>query len=183
MSPIQLPIVFMLCKHEYRLSNSQVKLSHFITYALHRTKLHTSVTLAALVLLQRLATQGVLSHCSGIFESPSFHIGFHARPRACSNCERSTRRNLEWELNVDPVMLAEFEDMVKDFVGQGRYPTCILPSLSKATPAPTPNPFLASPPAALAPMPSASYGHHYPSPPNFGNLYCPRARLFSPQLS
>ncbi|OJA19960.1 hypothetical protein AZE42_03712, partial [Rhizopogon vesiculosus] len=35
-------------------SNSQVKLPHFIAYALHRTKLHSSVTFAALVLLQRL---------------------------------------------------------------------------------------------------------------------------------
>ncbi|KAG2352808.1 hypothetical protein BDR07DRAFT_1383868 [Suillus spraguei] len=35
-------------------SNSQVKLPHFIAYALHRTKFHTSVTFAALVLLQRL---------------------------------------------------------------------------------------------------------------------------------
>ncbi|KAG2352586.1 hypothetical protein BDR07DRAFT_1565431, partial [Suillus spraguei] len=36
---------------EYRplSSNSQVKLPHFIAYALHRTKLHTSVTFAALI--------------------------------------------------------------------------------------------------------------------------------------
>ncbi|KZP20387.1 hypothetical protein FIBSPDRAFT_954551 [Athelia psychrophila] len=32
----------------------QTKLPHFIAYALHRTKLHTAVTFAALVLLQRL---------------------------------------------------------------------------------------------------------------------------------
>ncbi|KAG2740190.1 hypothetical protein P692DRAFT_20753865, partial [Suillus brevipes Sb2] len=31
-------------------SNSQVKLPHFIAYALHRTKLHSSVTFAALQL-------------------------------------------------------------------------------------------------------------------------------------
>ncbi|KAG1848440.1 hypothetical protein F4604DRAFT_1593925 [Suillus subluteus] len=35
------------------------------------------------------------------------------------------------------------EDMVKkDFVGQGPYPTYILPSSSKTTPPPTTNPFL-----------------------------------------
>ncbi|KAG2747847.1 hypothetical protein P692DRAFT_20931833, partial [Suillus brevipes Sb2] len=49
---------------------------------------------------------------------------------------------LEWELNVDPVTLREFEDMVKkDFVGQGPYPTYILPSSSKTTPPPTTDPF------------------------------------------
>ncbi|KAJ8581331.1 hypothetical protein M405DRAFT_868762 [Rhizopogon salebrosus TDB-379] len=36
-------------------SNPQVKLPHFITYALHRTKLHSSTnTFASLVLLRRL---------------------------------------------------------------------------------------------------------------------------------
>ncbi|KAG2135967.1 hypothetical protein DEU56DRAFT_699031, partial [Suillus clintonianus] len=49
-------------------SNSQVKLPHFIAYALHRTKLHSSVTFAALVLLQRpkvrLSTAwGSSGHC------------------------------------------------------------------------------------------------------------------------
>jgi hypothetical protein len=36
---------------------------------------------------------------------------------------------LEWELNIDPIMLREFEDMIcKDFVGPSPYPTYILPS-------------------------------------------------------
>jgi hypothetical protein len=35
-------------------SGSNTKLLHFITYALHRTKLHSSVTFASLALLQRL---------------------------------------------------------------------------------------------------------------------------------
>ncbi|KAG1882541.1 uncharacterized protein F5891DRAFT_1250393, partial [Suillus fuscotomentosus] len=35
-------------------SNSQVKLPHFIAYALHQTKLHSSVTFAALIPLQQL---------------------------------------------------------------------------------------------------------------------------------
>jgi hypothetical protein len=55
-------------------------------------------------------------------------------------------------------MLREFKDMVKkDFVGQGPYPTYILPSSSKTMPPPTTNPF-PPPPAAL--MPTPSYGHH-----------------------
>ncbi|KAG2046520.1 hypothetical protein BDR06DRAFT_977438 [Suillus hirtellus] len=57
---------------------------------------------------------------------------------------------LEREVNVNPVTLREFEDMVKkDFIGQGPYSTYILPSFSKATPPPTTNPSLL-PPAALA---------------------------------
>jgi hypothetical protein len=35
-------------------SHSQAKLPYFIVYALHRTKLHSSITFASLVLLQRL---------------------------------------------------------------------------------------------------------------------------------
>ncbi|KAG2738810.1 hypothetical protein P692DRAFT_20412836, partial [Suillus brevipes Sb2] len=66
------------------------------------------------------------------------------------------RQYLEWELNVDPVTLREFEDMVKkDFVGQGPY---ILPSSSKTTPPPTTDPF-PLPPTTLAPTPT--YGHRY----------------------
>ncbi|KAG2363001.1 hypothetical protein BDR07DRAFT_1575269 [Suillus spraguei] len=64
MSPIQLQIVSHLCAQfithlftcpEYcpSPSNSQVKLPHFTAYALHCTKLHTSVTFAALYSCQR----------------------------------------------------------------------------------------------------------------------------------
>ncbi|KAH6911763.1 hypothetical protein BKA70DRAFT_862468 [Coprinopsis sp. MPI-PUGE-AT-0042] len=35
-------------------SHMQAKLPHFVAYALHRTKLHPSVTFASLILLQRL---------------------------------------------------------------------------------------------------------------------------------
>ncbi|KAG2108809.1 hypothetical protein BD769DRAFT_1675220 [Suillus cothurnatus] len=84
--------------------------------------------------------------------------------KACGlQIERKMRQYLEWELNVDPVMLREFEDMVKkDFVGQGPYPTYILPSSSKTTLPPTTDPF-PLPPTTLAPTPT--YGHCYPSPP------------------
>ncbi|KAG2069647.1 hypothetical protein BDR04DRAFT_1232124 [Suillus decipiens] len=124
-------------------SNSQVKLPHFIAYALHRTKLHSSVTFAALVLLQRLKARFPTARGSSghrLFVS-AFMLA--SKSRAYSNCERSTIK--------------------KDFVGQGPYPTYILPSSSKATPPPTANPFSAPPPATLAPTPS--YGHRYPSPP------------------
>ncbi|KAG1821437.1 hypothetical protein DFJ58DRAFT_739126 [Suillus subalutaceus] len=73
------------------------------------------------------------------------------------------RSSLLWDGHLSPVTLREFEDMVKKyFVGQGPYPTYILPSSSKTTPPPTTNPF-PPPPATLAPTPT--YGHCYPSPP------------------
>ncbi|KAG2037469.1 hypothetical protein BDR03DRAFT_957248 [Suillus americanus] len=45
---------FCLSRVEYPSpsSNSQVKFPHFIVYALYRTKLHSSINFAALVLLQ-----------------------------------------------------------------------------------------------------------------------------------
>jgi hypothetical protein len=49
--------------------------------------------------------------------------------REINQMERGMCQDLEWELNVDPVTLREFEDMIhKDFVGPGAYPTYILPS-------------------------------------------------------
>jgi hypothetical protein len=48
--------------------------------------------------------------------------------REINQMERGMCQYLEWELNVDPVTLREFEDMIcKDFVGPGPYPTYILP--------------------------------------------------------
>ncbi|KAH7907537.1 hypothetical protein BJ138DRAFT_1213132 [Hygrophoropsis aurantiaca] len=70
---------------------------------------------------------------------------------------------LEWELNVEPATLKEFEDMVrKDFASPGPYPTCILPSTTKTTPPPTTIPF---PPAITSDTPAPSYGQRYPFPP------------------
>ncbi|KAG2120261.1 hypothetical protein DEU56DRAFT_928467 [Suillus clintonianus] len=165
-------------------SNSQVKLPHFIAYALHRTKLHSSVTFAALVLLQRLkarfpTARGSSGHrlfisafmlaskviCDDTYSNKSWSIVAQGmfQLREINQMEREMCQYLEWELNVDPVTLREFEEMVKKyFVGQGPYPTYILPSSSKTTPPPTTNPF-PPPPTALAPTPS--YGHRYPSPP------------------
>ncbi|KAG2148750.1 uncharacterized protein EDB93DRAFT_1250185 [Suillus bovinus] len=71
---------------------------------------------------------------------------FSAGHALIKQMEREMCQYLEQELNVDPVTLREFEDMVKkDFT----------------TPPPTTNPFL-PPPAAFAPTPS--YGHRYTLP-------------------
>ncbi|KIJ15514.1 hypothetical protein PAXINDRAFT_77274 [Paxillus involutus ATCC 200175] len=165
-------------------SGSTVKLPQFIAYALHRTKLHASVTFAALVLLQRLkarfpTARGSSGHrlfvsafmlaskviCDDTYSNKSWSIVAQGmfQLREINQMEREMCQYLEWELNVDPVTLHEFEEMIrKDFVGPGPYPTYILPSTKKTTPPPTANPFASS---STGPSPSPSCGQRYPSPP------------------
>ncbi|TCD64563.1 hypothetical protein EIP91_003921 [Steccherinum ochraceum] len=132
-------------------------LAAFIAYALHRTRLHASVTFAALYLLQRLkarfpAARGSSGHrlfisafmlaskviCDDTYSNKSWSIvgqGMFAL-REINQMEREMCSYLEWQLNVDPAQLADFEVKVRrDFKGQGPYPTYSLPS-----PAPSPMP-------------------------------------------
>ncbi|KAH9834019.1 cyclin-like protein [Rhodofomes roseus] len=132
-------------------------LALFIAYALHRTRLHTSVTFAALYLLQRLkarfpAARGSSGHrlfisafmiaskviCDDTYSNKSWSIvgqGMFAL-REVNQMEREMCSYLEWQLNIEPGALKEFEAKVRrDFKGQGPYPTYVLP-----TPAPTPVP-------------------------------------------
>ena len=56
--------------------------------------------------------------------------------------EQEMCQYLEWELNIDPITLREFEEMIhKDFVSPGPYPTYIFPSTKKSMPPSTANPF------------------------------------------
>ncbi|KAF9243147.1 hypothetical protein BU15DRAFT_86565 [Melanogaster broomeanus] len=166
-------------------SGSTIKLPQFIAYALHRTKLHPSVTFAALVLLQRLkarfpTARGSSGHrlfvsafmlaskviCDDTYSNKSWSIVAQGmfQLREINQMEREMCQYLEWELNVDPVTLREFEVMIRrDFAGPGPYPTYILPSTTKATPPPTANPFASS--STTGPSPSPSSGQRYPSPP------------------
>jgi hypothetical protein len=74
--------------HPLTLSQTPIKLPHLIAYALHRTKLHSSVTFAALILLQRLkahfptawASLGAL--CGSSNPSPSYGHRYPS-PKAC----------------------------------------------------------------------------------------------------
>ncbi|EMD33139.1 hypothetical protein CERSUDRAFT_87471 [Gelatoporia subvermispora B] len=132
-------------------------LSLFIAYALHRTRLHSSVTFAALYLLQRLkarfpAARGSSGHrlfisafmiaskviCDDTYSNKSWSIvgqGMFAL-REINQMEREMCSYLEWQLNIEPNALKEFEAKVRrDFKGPGPYPTYVLPS-----PAPTPVP-------------------------------------------
>ena len=132
-------------------------LALFIAYALHRTRLHHSVTFAALYLLLRLksrfpAARGSSGHrlfisafmlaskviCDDTYSNKSWSIvgqGMFAL-REINQMEREMCSYLEWQLNVDPAELKEFETKVRrDFKGPGPYPNYSIPS-----PAPSPMP-------------------------------------------
>lgn len=142
--------------HEYQptSSRSSSKLPYFIAHALHQTKIHPSVTFAALILLQRLKTRFPTSKGSGRrFFITAFMI---ASKVLCDNkysnkfwtivgqgmfelqeinhMEREMCQYLDWNLNVEPGTLKEFEYMVrKNFAGPGPYPTHVLPTIAKLT--------------------------------------------------
>lgn len=150
-----------------------IRLDMFIAYALHRTRLHESVTYASLYLLQRLkarfpAAKGSSGHrlfvsaymlaskiiCDDTYSNKSWCIvAQHMfQLREINQMEREMCSYLEWQLNVEPKVLEEFTIRVKrDFAGSGPYPPLILPS------EPTPEPASAS--TSIAPFVS----HHVPS--------------------
>jgi hypothetical protein len=131
------------------------RLDYFIAYALHRTRLHSSVTFAALYLLQRLkarfpAAKGSSGHrlfisafmlaskiiCDDTYSNKSWCIvgqGMFAL-REINQMEREMCSYLEWQLNVEPTTLRDFQSRVQhDFAGPGPYPAVVLPQ-----PAPAP---------------------------------------------
>jgi hypothetical protein len=167
-------------------THPQARLPYFIAYALHRTKLHVSVTFAALVLLQRLkarfpTARGSSGHrlfisafmiaskviCDDTYSNKSWTIVAQGMftLREINQMEREMCSYLEWELTVDNPILANFETIVKrDFRGPGPYPTYSLQMVSKkaanatssSTPMPPPN-------SSSSPIPS--FGERHPSPP------------------
>ena len=115
------------------------------------------MTFAALYLLQRLkarfpAARGSSGHrlfisafmiaskviCDDTYSNKSWSIvgqGMFAL-REINQMEREMCSYLEWQLNIEPSALKEFEQKVRrDFKGFGPYPTYVLPS-----PAPSPMP-------------------------------------------
>ncbi|KAI0055129.1 cyclin-like protein, partial [Artomyces pyxidatus] len=110
------------------------RLDHFIAYVLHRTRLHPSVTFAALYLLQRLKTRfpnakGTSGRrlfisafmiaskviCDDTFSNKSWCIVSQGifPLREINQMEREMCRYLEWQLTLDPVTLGEFEATVR----------------------------------------------------------------------
>ncbi|KAF5348709.1 hypothetical protein D9758_006777 [Tetrapyrgos nigripes] len=135
-------------------THSQAKLPIFIAYALHRTKLHPSVTFASLVLLQRLkarfpTARGSSGHrlfisafmiaskviCDDTYSNKSWSIVAQGMftLREINQMEREMCNYLDWELTVDNPILSNFEAKVKeDFRNsQGPYPTYSLQMVSK----------------------------------------------------
>ncbi|KAI0036152.1 hypothetical protein K488DRAFT_6984, partial [Vararia minispora EC-137] len=170
---------------------SPVRLDVFIAYALHRTRLAESVTFAALYLLQRLksrfpAAKGSSGHrlfisaymlaskiiCDDTYSNKSWCIvAQHMfQLREINQMEREMCSYLEWQLNVDPDVLREFQARVKhDFAGPGPYPPLVLPQdVAPAPAAPVPATsipaFVTHPSASVTSFPAPS--HQLPSPPS-----------------
>jgi len=124
---------------------SHTKLPYFVAYAIHRTKLHPSVTFAALALLQRLkarfpSARGSSGHrlfisaymisskvmCDDTYSNKSWCIVAQGMftLREINQMEREMCNYLDWELTVDDPILGEFEEALKrDFgVSRSAYP-------------------------------------------------------------
>lgn len=149
-------------------------LAQFVAYALHRTRLHSSVTFCALYLLSRLknrfpAARGSSGHrlyisafmiaskviCDDTYSNKSWCVvgqGMFTL-REINQMEREMCGYLEWVLNVKPEDLRDFEAMVRKEYGS-----------ASATPAPVAAPITRQP-AAEPRKPSADFSANpYPSP-------------------
>ncbi|KAI0084022.1 hypothetical protein BDY19DRAFT_998106 [Irpex rosettiformis] len=124
------------------------RLDLFITHALHRTRLHPSVTFAALYLLRRLKAR--FPAACGSSGHRLFISAFMLASKVI--CD-DTYLNKSWSIvGQEPTSLKEFEERVKrDFKGPGPYPSYLMPS-----PAPSPMPST-TPYAPSAPTPAPSF--------------------------
>lgn len=116
------------------------KLAHFIAYALHRTRLASCVTYAALFLLQRLknrfpAARGSSGHrlfisafmiaskvvCDDTYSNKSWAVVGQGmfQLREINQMEREMCGYLEWHLNIDYLELDEFTKKVQSEFGTG----------------------------------------------------------------
>lgn len=173
------------------ITHSQAKLPIFIAYALHRTKLHPSVTFASLVLLQRLkarfpTARGSSGHrlfisafmiaskviCDDTYSNKSWSIVAQGMftLREINQMEREMCNYLDWELTVDNPILSNFETKVKDDFrsSQGPYPTYSLQMVSKriiakSTESPSVTPMV-SEPNSTSSSPIPSFGQRHSSP-------------------
>ncbi|KAH6913938.1 alternative cyclin Pcl12 [Coprinopsis sp. MPI-PUGE-AT-0042] len=162
-------------------THAQAKLPHFVAYALHRTKLHPSVTFASLILLQRLkarfpTARGSSGHrlfisafmiaskviCDDTYSNKSWGIvaqGMFSL-REINQMEREMCSYLDWELTVDGPMLGSFETAVRADFAQDKktYPSYPLTAVSKRV-----SKSVTSPSAAPTPEPDSTNAI-----PNFG---------------
>ncbi|TEB25649.1 hypothetical protein FA13DRAFT_1608212, partial [Coprinellus micaceus] len=118
-------------------TSPRVELSHFIAYALHRTKLHPSVTFAALMLLQRLKARvpgnnplsghrlfisALIIAAKVIYDVTYSNRSWGIVTRGMfsltdvNTMEREMCDYLKWEFTFDSVILSNFETLVmRDF--------------------------------------------------------------------
>ncbi|THV01543.1 hypothetical protein K435DRAFT_926818, partial [Dendrothele bispora CBS 962.96] len=116
--------LFACLEYPPAITHSQGKIPIFIAYALHRTKLHASVTFASLVLFQRLKARfpmawGSLGHrlfisafmiaskviCDDTYSNKSWSIVAQGMftLREINQMEREMCNYLDWELTVDKI--------------------------------------------------------------------------------
>lgn len=150
--------LFACPKYPPATTHSQVKLPHFIAYTLHRTKLHPSVSYAALILLQHLkarfpTARSSSGHCLFISAFmiaskvtcddtyPNKVWGMVAQGmfslQEINQMECEIYNYLNWELTVDNPILSNFEKAVTRDFSQDRssYPNYSLVSVSVSKPA------------------------------------------------
>ncbi|CAE6439594.1 unnamed protein product [Rhizoctonia solani] len=149
-------------------------LAQFVAYALHRTRLHASVTFCALYLLSRLknrfpAARGSSGHrlyisafmiaskviCDDTYSNKSWCVvgqGMFTL-REINQMEREMCGYLEWCLNVKPEDLRDFETMVRKEYGS-----------ASAAPAPVAVPAPARPAAEPRKQSTDYTSNPYPSP-------------------
>jgi len=167
-------------------SGSSPTLAAFIAYALHRTRLHQSVTFCALFLLSRLkgrfpAARGSSGHrlfisafmiaskviCDDTYSNKSWCVvgqGMFSL-REINQMEREMCSYLEWVLNVKPEELKEFEAEVKRDYGAGGakvgVPVAPAPPVTQPPAATLRSTVSTTPSAAAVPRPVSAT---YPSP-------------------
>jgi len=162
-------------------------LAAFIAYALHRTRLHQSVTFCALFLLSRLkgrfpAARGSSGHrlfisafmiaskviCDDTYSNKSWCVvgqGMFSL-REINQMEREMCSYLEWVLNVKPEELKEFEAEVKRDYGTGGAKAGVPASTTPSAPQPV-APLRSTVSAAPSSVPAVSarpVSATYPSP-------------------
>lgn len=122
-------------------SGSSTKLPHFIAYALYRTKLHSSVTSATLILFQWLKARFPTAHgslaghrlfisafmiaskviCDDTYSNKLWSIVCQGtfQSQEINEIERKMCWYLDWELNIEPLTLKEFDSEMTTRKGCG----------------------------------------------------------------
>ena len=142
--------------------------AHFTTYALHRTRLTSSITFATLYVLEAQDTALAVPLGHRCF-TPTSRIALKIIQTECAMCS-----HLKWQLDAEPGALKEFEFIVgRDFKGPSPYPA------HYTLPAPSSGPFAHPKPSTSnisTAIPSFGPGA-LPSPPSSNTPIPPEKSL------